>query len=101
MKKSAFNLAWLLISAIALNAQNYKIVNKFPVDGEGGWDYLASDAKTGRLFISHGTVVNVIDEKNGALVGTIPDTKGVHGIAIADDLNKGFISNGRDSSVTV
>jgi DNA-binding beta-propeller fold protein YncE len=100
MKKNVFNLI-LMLSAIAINAQNYKIVNKFPVEGEGGWDYIASDAETGRLFISHGTVVNVMDEKSGKLLGAIPDTKGVHGIAIANDLNKGFISNGRDSSVTV
>jgi YVTN family beta-propeller protein len=96
---SLFFLSFLIsFSAIA---QGYKVVNKFPVPGEGGWDYLVSDPETGRLFISHGTVVNVIDEKTGKLLGTIPDTKGVHGIALAHDLNKGFISNGRDSSVTV
>jgi DNA-binding beta-propeller fold protein YncE len=79
----------------------YRIANKFPVEGDGGWDYLNVDESTGRIFISHGTVVNVIDEKDGKLIGTIPDTKGVHGIAIATDLNKAFISNGRDSSVTI
>ncbi|MEO8666101.1 MAG: YncE family protein [Ignavibacteria bacterium] len=79
----------------------YRIANKFQVEGEGGWDFINIDESTGRLFISHSTVVNVIDSQNGKLIGTIPDTKGVHGIAIANDLNKGFISNGRDSSVTV
>jgi DNA-binding beta-propeller fold protein YncE len=90
---------------VSLKAQTgssqYKIANKFHVDGDGGWDYLNADESTGRIFISHGTVVNVIDEKDGKLIGTIPDTKGVHGIAIAHDLNKAFISNGRDSSVTI
>ncbi len=79
----------------------YKLVNKFHIEGDGGWDYLNVDETTGRIFISHGTVVQVIDEKDGKLLGTIPDTKGVHGIAIANDLNKAFISNGRDSSVTI
>jgi YVTN family beta-propeller protein len=95
----------LISGSIALKAQSgsslYRIANKFHVEGDGGWDYLNADESTGRIFISHGTVVNVIDEKDGKLIGTIPDTKGVHGIAIATDLNKAFISNGRDSSVTI
>jgi len=95
----------LISGCISLKAQTvssqYRIANKFHVDGDGGWDYLNADESTGRIFISHSTVVNVIDEKDGKLIGTIPDTKGVHGIAIAPDLNKAFISNGRDSSVTI
>jgi YVTN family beta-propeller protein len=79
----------------------YKVANRFHIEGDGGWDYLNVDEATGRLFVSHGMVVNVVDERDGKLIGTIPDTKGVHGIAIAPDLNKAFISNGRDSSVTV
>jgi DNA-binding beta-propeller fold protein YncE len=101
MKRFSLPLALLLLTSFTTFAQQYKIAKKFPVAGEGGWDYLISDPHQGRLFISHGTVVNVVSEKTGALLGTIPDTKGVHGIALAFDLNKGFISNGRDSSVTV
>ena len=90
---------------VLVNAQtkpsDYKLANKIKVEGEGGWDYLASDSKTGLLYVSHSTVVQVIDEKTGSLKATIPDTKGVHGIALADDLGKGFISNGKDTSVTV
>jgi DNA-binding beta-propeller fold protein YncE len=82
-------------------SSGYKIMNKFHIEGDGGWDYLNVDESTGRIFVSHSTVVQVIDEKDGKLLGTIPDTKGVHGIAIAADLNKAFISNGRDSSVTI
>lgn len=82
-------------------SSEYRIVNKFHIEGDGGWDYLSVDETTGRVFVSHGMVVNVVDENDGKLLGTIPDTKGVHGIAIANDLNKAFISNGRDSSVTV
>lgn len=107
MKKTASLLICLILfgSGIRLNAQTnsseYKIVNKFQIEGDGGWDYLTADDSTGRLFISHGTIVQVVDSKTGKLLGTIPDTKGVHGIAVANDLNKGFISNGRDSSVTI
>jgi YVTN family beta-propeller protein len=85
----------------AQSASSYKIANKIKVEGEGGWDYISCDEEAGRLYISHATVVQVVDEKTGKLAGTIPDTKGVHGIAVAADLNKGFISNGKDSSVTV
>ena len=59
------------------------------------------DDVTSRLFVSHGTIVNVLDVSTGKTVGTIPDTKGVHGIALATDLHKGFISNGKDTSVTI
>jgi YVTN family beta-propeller protein len=104
MKKSLFavSFAVLIISSTTLIAQsNYKIVNKIHVEGEGSWDYLSIDEVNGRIFVSHATVAQVVDIKTGKLVGTIPDTKGIHGIAIANDLNKGFTSNGRDSSVTV
>lgn len=104
MKKSFFTIscAALIISSASLIAQsNYKIANKLHVEGEGGWDYLNVDEVNGRIFVSHATVAQAVDIKSGKLVGTIPDTKGIHGIAIANDLNKGFTSNGRDSSVTV
>jgi YVTN family beta-propeller protein len=107
MKKQLFTLVSLLLSfsTLFLNAQMksqaYKVVNRFHIEGDGGWDYLCVDEPSGRIFISHGMVVNVINEKDGKLLGTIQDTRGVHGIAIASDLNKAFISNGMDSSVTV
>jgi DNA-binding beta-propeller fold protein YncE len=92
----------ILISCnLAYSQSNYKIANKIHVDGEGGWDYICVDETNGRIFVSHSTVAQVIEIKTGKLVGTIPDTKGIHGIAIAADLNKGFTSNGKDSSVTV
>ncbi|MGZ4033738.1 MAG: YncE family protein [Bacteroidia bacterium] len=100
--KSAVACIILLGSSTILKSQSaYKISNKIKVEGEGGWDYLSSDDSTNRLFISHGMVVNVVNSSNGQLIGTIPDTKGVHGIALAKDLNKGFISNGKDTSVTI
>ena len=79
----------------------YRVSKKMNTGGDGGWDYLIVDEPTQRLFVSHGTVTQVVDIKSGTLLSTITDTKGVHGIAIANDLNKGFISNGRDTSVTV
>jgi DNA-binding beta-propeller fold protein YncE len=107
MKKHLFTLICLLLSSCTfiLNGQMkspaYKIVNRFHIEGDGGWDYLSVDEPSGRIFISHGTEVNVVNEKDGKLLGTIHDTRGVHGIAIAPDLNKAFISDGMDSSVTV
>ena len=94
-----------LISIQTINAQSkasqYHIANKFSVEGDGGWDYLAVDDNSGRLYISHGTIVQVLDTKDGKTIGTIKDLKGVHGIAIAQDLNKGFITSGKDSTVVV
>lgn len=104
MKPIMFRISFiaLLFSSFSLSAQsNYKIANKIHVDGEGGWDYLCVDNANGRILVSHATVAQAVDIKTGKLAGTVPDTKGIHGIAIAADLNKGFTSNGRDSSVTV
>jgi DNA-binding beta-propeller fold protein YncE len=79
----------------------YKILEKVKLGGEGGWDYLTADAKTGFLFISRGTHVQVMDMEKKTLVGDIPNTNGVHGIALAHEFGKGYISDGRDTSVTV
>ncbi len=95
-------MAVLMIGSSSLIAQsNYKLAGKIHVEGDGGWDYLSVDELNGRIFVSHATIAQAIDIKTGKLAGTIPDTKGIHGIAIANDLNKGFTSNGRDSSLTV
>jgi DNA-binding beta-propeller fold protein YncE len=96
----------LLIPGGALYAQTksnagYHVVKQIKLGGEGSWDYLTFDAKARRLYISRSTHVMVVDADSGALVGDIPNTAGVHGIAIVSDLNKGFTSNGRDSTVTV
>ena len=106
MKKIAFILNFVLLMGIStafaqLAKSGYRIADRIHLDGDGGYDYLTMDASTSRLYISHGTIVQVLDVKEKKVIGTIPDTKGVHGIALATDLNKGFISNGRDTSVTV
>jgi DNA-binding beta-propeller fold protein YncE len=104
MKSTLFSFLFLSTS-VMIQAQTkpseYKAINKIKVEGDAGWDYLTADEATGLLYISHGNMVQVLDVKTGTLTATIPDTKGVHGIALAPDLNKGFISNGRDTSVTV
>jgi YVTN family beta-propeller protein len=79
----------------------YHVVKQFKLGGDGGWDYLTFDAKGDRLFISRSTHVMVVDAEKGTVVGDIPDTQGVHGIALVEDLNKGYTSNGRASTVTV
>jgi len=87
--------------AFGADAPPFKIAHRIPVGGEGGWDALAVDATTHRLFVTHATRVQVVDVKTGKVVGEIPDTPGPHGVALAGDLGRGFTSNGRDSSVTV
>jgi len=79
----------------------YHITRKTVLGGEGGWDYLTVDSKARRVYISHATHVMVVDADTGAVVGDIPRTNGVHGIAIVPDAGKGFTSNGRDNAVTV
>ena len=79
----------------------YHLLKKIPLGGEGFWDYLIFDSPTRRLFISRGTKVVVLDVDSGKVVGEIPNTDGVHGIALASDLNRGFTSNGRAGTVTI
>src|ERR1700756_4107438 len=93
----------LLVFAIAAFAAppTYKVVNKIKIGGGVRWDYAYLDSANHRLYVSHGTQTEVIDTATDKLVGTIPDTKGVHGIAVANDLGKGFTSDGGDNDVTV
>lgn len=85
----------------AQTSGGYRLLKKIQVGGEGGWDYLFADADTHRLYVSHATKVVVIDTGTDSVVGEIPNTSGVHGIAVADKLGRGFTSNGRDNSVTI
>lgn len=82
-------------------APGYHLLKKIEVGGEGGWDYLSIDSGARRLYVSRSTRVMVFDVDTGKSVGEIPDTPGVHGIAIAVDLGRGFTSNGREGSVTI
>jgi YVTN family beta-propeller protein len=105
MRKSAlpFAVAALcpLLSALLLAATGYHVLTEIKIGGDGGWDYLTVDSATRRLYVSHATHVLVVDIDKNTIVGDIPDTPGVHGIALAPELNKGFISNGRGNNVTI
>src|SRR5271157_1436611 len=79
----------------------YHVIKSVPVGGEGFWDYLTVDSEARRLYISHGTHVQVMDIDTYTIVGDIPDTQGVHGIALAPELGRGFTSNGRANTVTI
>jgi YVTN family beta-propeller protein len=100
MKKIAviLLLAFCIYNA---TAQRYKMLSKIKISGDDFWDYLAVDALNNHLFVSHGNVVNIVDLKSNEVIYTIENTNGVHGIAIANDLNKAFISDGKDNAVTI
>ncbi|MCX6246714.1 MAG: YncE family protein [Bacteroidetes bacterium] len=106
MKKSILILGIFVFAGISsasaqIAKSAYRIADRIHLEGDGGYDYLTMDEATSRLYVSHGTIVQVVDVTTKKVLATIPDTKGVHGIALARDLNKGFISNGRDTSVTI
>jgi len=94
-----------VVAGFTINASaqktGYHLLNKIEVGGDGGWDYLIADADAGRLYVSHATHVVVIDTKTDKVVGDIPNTNGVHGIAFDHKTGRGFVSNGRDNSVTI
>jgi DNA-binding beta-propeller fold protein YncE len=83
------------------SAADYQISKKIPIPGQGSWDYLTVDEGGRRLYVSHGTQVEVLDVDSGAIVGKIENTPGVHGIAIAPELGRGFVSNGQAATVTI
>jgi DNA-binding beta-propeller fold protein YncE len=92
----------LLLTAVALAAgSGYHVVTTYKVGGDGGWDYLTTDAEARRVYISRGTHVMVLDADSGKGVGDIADTPGVHGIALAPELGRGFTSNGREGTVSI
>ncbi|HXZ12648.1 MAG TPA: helix-hairpin-helix domain-containing protein [Candidatus Sulfotelmatobacter sp.] len=83
------------------SSSGYRLLKRIALGGDGGWDYLAFDSATRRLFISRATKVIVLDVDSEKVVGEIPNTDGVHGIALAPDLARGFTSNGRTGSITI
>jgi DNA-binding beta-propeller fold protein YncE len=85
----------------AAPATTYHVTKKIAAAGEGGWDDLVTDTLSERLYVSRGTHVMVVDLVRDSVVGDIPNTAGVHSIAVAPALNRGFTSNGRDTSVTI
>jgi len=96
-------LALSFVAAVAaLWAETgYKVVGSYPIPGTQSWDYVSIDSGARRLYVSHGTQVEVLDADSGTLVGTIADTPGVHGIAIAPGTGHGFTSNGAENKVSI
>ena len=97
-------LAALLVATPAAAAESvvsYQLAQTYLLGGTGGWDYLTYDSDSHRLFVSQAKHVMVVDPRTGSIVGDVPNTPGVHGIALAPNLGKGFTSNGTDGTVTV
>lgn len=101
--KFSLLVAPLLMSLVskAQSADVYSFEKSISVPGDGGYDYLSIDEKNRHLFVSHGVSVNVIDLKTEQVIGSIDNMKGVHGIAVDNEVNRGFITDGRDNSVLV
>lgn len=110
LKILSYALAWTLLAmpfatrakaADASAGTGYRVLHRYLLGGEQGWDYLAMDPAARRLYVSHGDRVLVLDADSGQVVGTIGQLSGVHGIALAPALHRGWISNGRSDTVTV
>src|SRR5438445_4970916 len=102
-------VAILCVGAVLLSARpkaapassGYALTKTISIPGDEGWDYVTVDSAARRVYVSHGSHVVVLDADSGAVVGDVPDTPGVHGIAIAADLGRGFTSNGRVNTATI
>ena len=105
MKRSFFSLFIVAAAIVSLNNVNaqsgYKVTKTFHVASPGGWDYIAVNPNSNKLYLSHGTQVNILDKATGDSLGVIPNTTGVHGIAFNNAAGKGYTSNGRINNVTV
>jgi DNA-binding beta-propeller fold protein YncE len=105
LRKSTLWLSLIIVSVAAVAwaaaGSGYHVVTTWKVGGEGGWDYLTADSDARRLYLSRGTRVMVLDADSGKSIAEIPDTPGVHGIALAPDLGRGFTSNGREGTVSI
>ena len=91
----------MTVAAFSQSKPDYHIVKKVLIGGEGFWDYLFADAPARTLYLSHSDHVVVVDLDNLKVIGEIPKTEGVHGVAVAHEFNHGFTSNGRSSTVTI
>jgi DNA-binding beta-propeller fold protein YncE len=102
LKKLVFPILLVAFAVSSIRAaDSYQITKKIPIPGQGSWDYLTVDEGARRLYVSHGTQVEVLDVDSGAIVGKIENTQGVHGIAIAPGVGRGFVTDGQSSTVTI
>ena len=100
MLKYCLTIAWCSFAGLVCGyTQNHKVVKTFHIASSGGWDYIS--VNNGKIYVSHGSQVNILDEKSGDSIGIVPNTQGVHGIAFDNNSGKGFTSNGRSNNVTV
>jgi DNA-binding beta-propeller fold protein YncE len=99
LKILSFFIGTLLSSVAFSQNTSFKVVKTYPIKSSGGWDYIAVNDH--KVYVSHGTQVNILDENSGDSIGIIPGTTGVHGIAFDNDLHKGYTSNGRLNNVFV
>jgi DNA-binding beta-propeller fold protein YncE len=90
-----------LATACCQAEEVYRFIKEIPVGGQGGWDYLSVDSAGKRLYVSHASKAVVIDLAKDEVVGEVTNTPGIHGIAVAPALNRGFTSNGREAKVSV
>lgn len=105
----AILVSTFVVAGVALQARahrpggpaGYQLLKTVPLPGDGFWDYVGVDSDARRIYVSHATKVLVLDADSFAVVGEIPDTQGVHGIAIASELGRGFTSNGRAGTATI
>ena len=81
-------------ACIGADAPGFKVTKKYPIPGDAGFDYIVFDSSSNRLYVSHGTEVNVLEAASGKRLGKIEDTPGVHGIAVVPKLHRGFATNG-------
>src|SRR5215831_8415638 len=100
MSSKGLLIGSLTAAFLLQGATDYKVIARYPVPGNGGFDYVAIDSAARRVYLSHATQVDVIDADSGKFVGTIEDTPGVHGAAIASEFQHGFTSNGRENKVS-
>jgi DNA-binding beta-propeller fold protein YncE len=98
---STILMGFFSVALVFQGASNYRVVGRYPVPGDGGFDYVTLDSSARRLYLSHATQVDVLDADTGKVVGTIPDTPGIHGVALAPAFKHGFTSNGRENKVSM
>jgi DNA-binding beta-propeller fold protein YncE len=100
--RSKLLVLFLAVASSVLFAEDgYHIIKKIGIPGQGSFDYLTVDEAARRLYVSHGTQVEVLDLDSDQIVGRVSNTPGVHGIAVAPALGRGFVSDGQSSKVTI
>lgn len=101
-KIAGISLFFFAVTGIyAAEAPGFQVAKRYPVPGNGGFDYIVFDSSSDRLYVSHGTQMDVLDADSGKVLGTVQPTPGVHGAAIVPELNRGFTTNGGDGTVSI